>query len=475
MTRIHNILLLSVFVVSGVFAQDIESVLQDSPNQEAFWSLMVLNAEGDTLENLYSDKLIMPASNQKLFTLGAALDRLGGDYQYDTRIYGKGLQQDSVWKGNLYIIGAGDPSISGFLYEDDRYYVFEKMHQQLKNRGITKIEGSIIADVHLFDRDRYPKGWSWDDLSFYYGVEITPLSFNNNAVDLVVLADGEVGEKPDISWFPENTSFVNFINNQVIAPAYTEYDEYYRRDMGSNRIELGSSLPKGYIEEESLSIHNASLFFLDSFQQYLLKQGMEVTGSFWVTDQRTDTTNMTKLANHRSKPLRELINWANKESDNFYVEMILKTLAAEKGAIPATFEDGILEVREFLGELGIDTTMVLMNDGSGMAAGNFTTTGNIAAFLRVMQNEPEYRDFLNSLAVAGIDGTLAHRFKGSPLYNNFRGKTGYLSGVRTLSGYFTAQSGQELIVSIATNHYAGKVKPVDQTHQRILEYLYAKY
>ncbi len=475
MARFHNILLLSLFVVSGAFGQDLESVLREAPNQEAFWSLMVLTAEGDTLESLHADKLIMPASNQKLFTLGAALDRLGGDYRYDTRIYGNGSQQGSVWKGDLYIIGSGDPSISGFLYEDDRYHVFEKLHQQLRSRGITKVEGNFIADVHLFDRDRYPKGWSWDDLSFYYGVEIDPLSFNNNAVDLVVLADGEVGEKPDITWFPENTNFVNFINDQVIAPPQTEYDEFYRRDMGSNRIVLRSSLPKGYTEEESLSIFNASLFFLDSFQRYLVNQRVEVPGSFRVVHQKADTTNMTLLANHQSKPLRELISWANKESDNFYVEMIMKTMAAEKVAVPATFEDGIREVRQFLGEAGIDTSMVLMNDGSGMAAGNYTTTGNISAFLRIMQDHPQYPDFLNSLAVAGIDGTIAHRFKGSPLYNNFRGKTGYVSGVRTLSGYFTAQSGQELIVSIATNHYAGKVKPVDQTHQRILEYLYAKY
>jgi D-alanyl-D-alanine carboxypeptidase/D-alanyl-D-alanine-endopeptidase (penicillin-binding protein 4) len=382
---------------------------------------------------------------------------------------------DSVWEGNLVIKGSGDPSISGFMYEDNRYYVFSQLTKQLKEHGIKEINGTLIADVSYFDRQIYPKGWDWDDLSFYYGVEIAPLSFNNNAVDLVVVADGEVGQRPSISWFPANTSYVSFINYQTITAPGTEYDEYYRRDLGSNRIVLGSTMPKGYIEKESLSIDGASMFFLQSFRSFMNDSGIKASGSYMVQNPSPHIQNMEVLASHTSEPLSRLIEWTNKESDNFYTEMMLKTLDAEKSKEPGSFEFGINQVRDFLGRMEIDTTYVIMKDGSGMASGNFTKTSILSEFLVKMQHHPEFEAFYNSLSVAGIDGTIAHRMKGSPLYNNFKGKSGYVGGVRTLSGYFTTKSGQEIVVSLSANNFIGKVRPIDATHLEILQYLYEKY
>ena len=467
-------ILFSVFVAENVKAQSFEQLLERLPNKEAFWSLTVLDEEGNKLENFNSDKLIIPASNQKLYTLAAVLDRLGSDFRYTTNIYGDGELVDSTWIGDLIIRGSGDPSISGFLYDEDREYVFSELMKQLKEFGIKDINGSLYSDISYFDKEVYPVGWDWYDLSFYYGVEIAPLSFNNNAFDLIVNAEGEIGEKPSISYYPEIIG-LEIINNQTIVSPNKEYDEYYRRKLGFNSIELASKLPQNYRETESLSIENAGLFFLNSFELFLRNNGFVNVNSSKLNVECSSVGCSKVLASHTSKPLSELVKWANKESDNFYTEMMLKTLAAEKQGFPGTFENGIKEVRNFLAEQGVDTNLVKMNDGSGLAMGNYTTTGNISRLLYSIKSHKEAKVLYNSLPIAGIDGSIAHRFKGTDLYNNVRAKTGYVGGVRTLSGYMTTSSGMKITFSLATNHFAGKVKPVDYSHQQILEYLYAKY
>lgn len=465
--------------VSGaeyVNAQNISSIIDRSSNQEAFWSVTVRDDTGRILESLNSEKAIIPASNQKLITTAAILDHFGSDFRYQTNIYGEGALIGDTWDGNLVIKGSGDPSISGDLYNGDRYFVFNLFLEQLQDQGIKKIEGNLIADVSLFDEQTYPKGWDWYDFSFYYGVQISPLSFNNNAVDLEVFADGNIGEKPRITWFPDSTDYVQFVNEQVITNPNIDYDEYYRRELGGNRIVLGSTLPQAYYEDESLSIDNPPMFFMDSFKKFLQNHGIELDGFLVVSNEDQDVSSLQVLATHRSKPLSELVKWTNKESDNFYTEMMIKTLSADLSGQPGTFEHGIEEVRSFLFRMGVDTAYVQMNDGSGMAGGNFNKTSIISNLLAKLQDHSEFNAYFSSMSVAGIDGTLQHRMKGTPLYNNFKGKSGFVTGVRTLSGYFEAKSGKRIIVSIATNNYISeKVRPIDAVHEQILMYLYNKY
>jgi D-alanyl-D-alanine carboxypeptidase/D-alanyl-D-alanine-endopeptidase (penicillin-binding protein 4) len=474
--RFFGIGAIILFSISNLtVAQSVSSVIESYDLNEVSWSVSVRDISGQEIESHLSQKLIIPASNQKLYSTAAVLDGLGSTYTYDTVILGAGKQSGNTWIGDLIIVGSGDPSISGFLYDEDKYFVFNNLSEQLKAAGITNVTGAIIGNVSLFDSQVYPKGWDWDDLSFYYGVEVSPLSFNNNAVDLIVDANGDIGESPDIMWFPENTDYVTFQNDQVIAHRSTKYDEFYRRMPGSNEIILGSSLPQGYLEKESLSVNNAAAFFLHSFDSYLNNNGI-TTGKI----NRVDTQQLTEqysdtLAVHKSKPLYELIEWTNKESDNFYTEMMVKTLAAEKGFIPSTYESGINLIKTFLSKMDIDTAKVEMKDASGMASGNLTKTSALSRFLVAMKSHSEFDVFYNSLSVAGIDGTIAHRMKGTELYNNFRGKSGYVGGVRTLSGYFKTRSGKELIVSLSANNFIGKVRPIDQVHEQILSYLYNKY
>lgn len=458
-------------------SSEIEQLIENNNASDAFWTLTVRDSTGKILESYNAEKLIRPASNLKLLTAATVLDKLGANYTYKTRMYGIGQQQDSVWNGNIIFRGVGDPSISGTFYDDDRLHVLEKFYQMLNRRGISRINGNLIGNDSYFDQKPYPDGWSWDDLSFYYAVPINALSFNNNTVDLTVYANGEIGDTPTIEWFPFDTDYVDFVNNQNITPPNASYDEYYQRLLGTNTIILGSTLPQGYVEKEELSITNPPLYFLDTFKKYLEDGGIKVSGRLLIdsNSQNWSSSAYKLLGYHESEPLGKLLEQLNKDSNNFYAEMLLKTAAAEHYNTQGTTELGISLMKSFCSSIGINIADVSFSDGSGMSATNLISTHDLSQLLVSMLKHQQFDAFKNSLAVAGKDGSLESRFRNTPLQRNLMGKTGYVSGVRALSGYLTTKSNKTLIFSIATNHYAASTSYIDSIQESILAKIYDRY
>lgn len=460
-----------------IFSPEIIQTIENSRANDAFWSVIVRDTTGKILEGHNFDKVVRPASNLKLLTSAAILDELGSQYRFTTKMYGLGYQEGDTWHGDIIILGVGDPSISGEFYHKDRFHVLEKFYSALYSRGIRRIEGNLIGNDSFFDQQPYPKGWSWQDLSFYYGVEISALSFNNNAVDLTVYADGDVGDKPYIEWFPVDTDYVEFINEQVITPAGTEYDEFYRRILGTNTIILRSKLPKNYVERESLSIKNAPLFFLDTFKKYLEDGDISLNGHIMVDSQPQDL-NMQQykvLGEHTSVALEELLKQINKKSDNFYTEMLLKTMAAEHFDAAGSTDLGISLVEDFANSMKMDTTKLELVDGSGMAPSTLLSAEDLSLLLVEMRDHPEFEVYKRSLPTAGVDGSLENRFTSSRLQGKVLGKTGFVSGVRSLSGYMEASSGQTLAFSVVTNNYVEETSYIDYIHEKILEKIYEKH
>lgn len=462
---------------SIIFSPEIVQTVENSKAYDAFWSVIVRDSTGKILEGYNFDKLVHPASNLKLLTSAAILDELGDDFTYKTGMYGFGYQEGGTWQGDIIIKGTGDPSISGEYYNEDRFHVFDKFFTAIDTLGIRQINGDLIGNNAYFDQQPYPKGWSWDDLSFYYGVETSALSFNENAVDLTVFADNEVGETPRIQWFPFDTDFVNFINEQVITPSSSEYDEFYRRILGTNTIILRSKVPQNYVEKESLSVMNASMFFMDTFKKYLRDGAIALGGRIIIDEQKQDGNEeeYTLLAMHESEPVRDLLKQINKESSNFYTEMMLKTAAAEHYGTQGSTELGLALVKDFAVSMEMDTTKIELTDGSGMAPATLMTVEDLTKLMVKMQERPDFSAYKSSMSLAGIDGSLQHRFKNTPLYRKIYGKTGFVSGVRALSGYMTAASGKPLIFSIVTNNHSEKTSYIDAVHESILLKIHQKY
>lgn len=197
MNRIISLLAGAFFILSGttLFVSNrahpshskllpkIKRIIHHNRANHAYWALTVRDTTGKLLQAYHSNKLMRPASNLKLLVSATALHMLGRHYRYKTPMYGRGVQVDSVWKGDIIIRGKGDPSISGYFYNYDRLHVFQEFYEALKARGIKKINGNLIGNDSYFDQKPYPEGWSWEDLSYYYAVPVNALSFNNNTVD----------------------------------------------------------------------------------------------------------------------------------------------------------------------------------------------------------------------------------------------------------------------------------------------------
>jgi len=480
---IISVFVFTVFLFAGsglsrAQEQDpLKKLIQNSPASDALWAVQVRDSSGNILESFNGDHIIRPASNLKLLMSAVFLDELGSGFTYETNLYGFGSQQGDTWKGDLIVEGKGDPSVNGEFYNDDPLFLFEKWLRILKEMGITRIDGNIIGNTSFFDDVPYPEGWEWNDLSFYYGVEISALSFNSNVVELEVLTDGEIGGAPEIQWFPFNTGYVNFINEQVITSPNSKYDESYRRVPGTNTILLRSTLPKGYYESEPLSVANPALYFIDTFSRYLEMGGIRLGGQLLTDDQPLDleSGSYRLFDRHESRPLAELVKWMNKESDNFFAEMILKTVAAWKYEIPGSTEMGLEIVKEFMEKASLDPGEARFKDASGMAASTLMKASALNKLLVYMQTHPEWGAFFESMSLGGIDGTLKNRFGGTPMIGKFYGKSGFVSGVRTLSGYLDTEKGSRLAVTIATNNYITGTSVIDVIHEKILEYLYKTY
>lgn len=472
------LILIGTIELRAQISVGISQLIEESMASGALWVVQVREDDGTLLEDLNGDKLIRPASNMKLITTGAVLDRLGPDFQFETRLLGRGFAENSVWHGDLMIVGSGDPSIDGFFYEGNSLFLFEKWADLLLNKGITQINGNLIGFDGLFDDQPYPKGWEWDDLSYYYAPEISALSFNSNVVYLEVVADGPVGSIPRIQWSPFNTPYVEFINEQIITPRGTRFSESYRRFLGTNTILLRSTLPQGYYESEPLTVSNPSYYFLDTLYRYLELRGIRLDGHIYVNSDYLSLQQRREwelLDLHVSKPVHELLSRLNVESDNFYAEMLVKKLGNKVYSSQGTTELGLKVIREYMHVMGFDTLQVLLRDGSGMSGANLIPSGDLNKYLLKIQEKEYFPFFYNTLAIAGVNGTLGHRFPGSKVQGNFFGKTGFISGVRTLSGYLITGTGRKLTVTLATNNFAVRTSHIDHIHQKILEYLYENY
>jgi D-alanyl-D-alanine carboxypeptidase/D-alanyl-D-alanine-endopeptidase (penicillin-binding protein 4) len=458
----------------SVLLPQVKKLIHKNKARHAFWALAVRDTSGRMLQCFHARKLMRPASNLKLLTAAAVLHELGPNFRFKTPVYGRGRLQDSVWVGDIIVRGKGDPSMSGLFYDEDRLHVMQEFYHQLKAKGIREIEGDLIANDSYFDHKPHPSGWEWDDFTYYYAPQISALSFNNNAVDVTIYANGKVGDEPRVDWFPFNTDYVQFVNEQQIAPEKAYYVGHIHRMPGTNTIFLRSIIPKGMVVRKTITISDAPLYFINTLKHYLDHGGIKVTGHL-IVDHDTHnwkSRSLKKLAVHISPPLRKLIKHMMKKSDNFYAEMLLKTMAAEHFHTQGSTDLGISLEERFASSLGIDMSTMNLSDGSGMSAYDLITTNTLSKLLVAMRH---HRAFRNSLSVGGEDGTLEYRFRHTPLVGSVFAKTGYISGVRSISGYLKTKSNNTLIFSLITNDYTIPTRYVNTTEADILTALYKHY
>lgn len=431
---------------------EIERILADSMLARSRIGIKVVSLRsGMTLYEKDSGLLFHPASNMKLLTTATALARLGTNFRFKTSLFADSAAiGDSAIAGDLYLKGFGNPDLT----LDDLGWLV----RQIKHRGIRKIDGNLVCDESYFDDRRKGLGWMWDDTGSWSYAPFSALSVNDNCVTVYVKAGENAGDSLIVELEPA-TQFMA-IDNQATTvdsmdtAAVQEFEIGRKWRQNENTVLVkGGLFAKTPEKQYAVDVHEPALFTGTLLSERLLSEGIDLTGT--VIKGVTPDSFQTVLT-HYSEPLTNAIINVNKISDNLSSELLLKTIAAAQTGRQGTSEAGLHEVRLFMSEVGIDTTQMALADGSGDSRYNLISPGHIVQLLEYMYYDFSLRpEFITSLPIAGVDGTLRHRMRGTSAYGKLRAKTGTLRGVSTLSGYTTMAQGEPVAFSIMIAHYVG--------------------
>ena len=381
--------------------------------RNANWGVLIVDPiRGDTLYSRNAGKLFMPASNQKLLTGATALAQLGPDYRFTTRFASTGSLRDGVIDGDLVVLGTGDPTFSDSLWSGDHRNAFRAMADSLATRGVHAISGSLIRGGAPFTDGACGYGWEADDLNEPFAACVEEL----------------------------------FVNEGLVR---------VRRDGDS---EATSSA--------EVAIRNPRGAFFAALRDAFVERGIVVAGGTDSTRVARDSA-LVPLFTMASPPLATILARMLKPSQNQIAELLFKTIGRERGGAGRA-DSARRVVERQLVAWGADSAGFAVRDGSGVSRHDYLTPETIMRVLDAMRRHPSYADWRAALPIAGVDGTLATRMRGTAAEGNVRAKTGTVDKARSLSGYVTTADGKTLMFSFLCNNFTVPNREVELVQDAIL-------
>ena len=465
------------------FRERILSLINRPQHRSAFWGLQIVRL--DNREILFAHnagKRFQPASNMKLLVAAAALDLWGRDHRFRTPVFLEGeLDSQGRVLGDLVLAGRGDPNPERRLYDPEEEDppiqgpspFIEGIADQLEERGIRRVEGDIVADTTLFLDEPYGGDWEQEDLFWHYGAPSSALAVYENVFQ-VSLSPGKASGEPALLEVAPPQESPEVVSRVGTAPPGGKPDIRIGADRSGSRVTLLGRLPLNrptltYALAVSEPALNAARYLKSSLE----RRGIAVSGQprvraldplevmverklsgervrerqFFYHDRR-------QLANWPSLPLIENLKILIKNSRNLYGEMLLRGLGAEVSGF-GSLETGRQALEAFLEKAGIAAEPLDFSDGSGLSRTNLLTPESIVRLLQYMEKHPRAAGFRDCLPVAGQDGTLKNRMKGTAAEGQVLAKTGTLKFVSSLSGYATNRDGTRMAFSIMANNTRG--------------------
>ena len=439
----------------------IESIISDPAVENAVIGIYAISGNGRMLADINAKTMMVPASNMKLISTGTAIHKLGPDYRFETAIGHDGAIEDGVLKGNLYIIGGGDPTLGSkdsIAVSLDK--VFAQWESMVRKAGIKKIEGRIIGDGRSFDGMMEEPTWLWNDIGTYYGAGTSGLMFYENMQSFNVAAGDSVGAPvkispsyPDAPWMEfryncttgENgTGDQLFMYTSDLAPV-AEIRGTFGLDRGKKRLDCSNKFPE----------YTCAYYFAE----YLKKKGIQCTegaGDYKLDSDWNANGGINILGKTYSPTLDRIIFETNHASNNLYAETLLRGLSREMTG-SACYDSAYVALGDVFKELGVALKGADIQDGSGLSRQNYVSAEFFCRFLEGMMSSPHFDAYAASLPSPGGNGTLSYNMKSYPasVRERILVKSGSMNGVRCYSGYIIPTEGCKddcIIFSILVNN-----------------------
>jgi len=441
----------------------LEAQVSDPRFAAAVWGVKIVSLDtGRTLYAHAPDRRLSPGSNAKLYVAALALDTLGGDYRVRTPVFASApVDAAGAIQGNVIVSGRGDPSCDPRRLQQDFLAAFDPYVAVLKNAGVRRIAGDVVADATYFRSTPFGASWTVDDINDYYGAEISAVSVNDNYVDVRVSPGPSVGAPCTLEWL-QPFAGLTFDNRTLTTPAGGTRTISLLRLPGETTVQIFGELPLGDKPElTEVTVPRPAAWFAAGLKAALARAGINVGGTArgvrWPEVSASSTSDV-RLGEAVSPPLRDYLGVMMKQSQNLQADLIFAHLGELRrtATTPATMrsEDlALAGLREFLTRHALPVSDVIFDEGSGLSRNNLTTATATLALLEFMAKHNEAKVFAESLPIAGVDGTLRRRMKGTPAEGTVHAKTGTLRWTTALSGYVTTLSGERLAFSLMLNRY----------------------
>ena len=456
----------------------IDSMVTSPKFSNAHWGILIVDPErGDTLYSRNAGNLFMPASNQKLVTGSVALTLLGPNYQFSTAFAARGPVEGGVLRGDLVVVGRGDPSMSDHM-RGDVMQTLRTIPDSLRAHDVRYVSGRLQRAGDAFPDAFHGFGWAWDDFDAAYSAGVDELFFNEGMFQITMRAGSREGGRasytvrPDIG-YPSIRSSVTATrrpdstraaDGAMILPRLRSPSA--SMDSTSGLVTVTGQMYTNDSTTIDVAYRDPGLAYLYAIRKTLADQALTVEGGLDPRAPRDSAASLDTLFVIKSPPLREILPALEKPSQNQIAEILFKTLGLERTGV-GTADSGRAVIERQLVEWAVAPTSVAVRDGSGLSRHDYIAPEAIVRVLDTMRKSPNFLVFRDALPIAGVDGTIGNRMRGTAAAGNVHAKTGFVDKARSLSGYVTTANGRLLIFSLLCNNWTTTSREVDQVADAI--------
>jgi len=515
----------------GGFCDKVKALTADPTVASAHWGVSVTTLDGKVLCSVNEAQLFRPASNNKLFTVAAALALLGPERRFTTTVVGEGELKDGVLQGNLKLVGGGDANFGSHEVpyvepikpakpappEPATIADIEELADQVAAKGVRTITGDVVGDDSYFAWEPYPVGWGIDDLTPGYGAPVSALTIHDNQIEMDVAPSATWDKPAEVSAHPDVPYYLLTDGTTTIAKEGGQQRTRIRfeRAVGSREVTVTGEIPlDAAVAKSDVAIQDPAEYAAMALKLALERRGVKVGGSpvaehaaanaSGATDNAAAPARvrtllaakpgdaeangcqlpvftgpapprLTMLATHSSPTLADDVTFTMKDSQNLHAEILMRNLGVAVGC-DYRLNGGLAIVKAYLTQAGISPADLVLYDGSGLSGHDLVTPRSLTQLLVYATKQKWFDTFKAALPVGGVDGTLANRFvaPASPLQGKVFAKTGTLGESRDLSGYLTAASGQTLVFSVLVDNHPPTTSADRVMMDRIVELIAAQ-